>query len=245
LNQVNNSLLFIDNVYFRRNNLDILKKLTIKIEKKGITGIIGPSGAGKSTFLRLLNRLISPTNGNLYFKGQNYNILSPRKLRKEIGLVQQRAYLFNGTVKDNLLYGANIWDINYTEKEIKSLLEKVAFPTELLNRSIDNLSEGEKQRISLARCLANKPTIILMDEPTSALDINSEQIIEDTINKMATDGIKIILVSHNLSQTKRLTNQLLFLKNGSLIEKNSTKDFFKTHNEEEIRGFFKKKESNK
>ncbi|MFX1517706.1 MAG: ATP-binding cassette domain-containing protein [Promethearchaeota archaeon] len=230
-----------ENVSFEINSESIIKDISVKIDRKGITGIIGPSGSGKSTFLRLMNRLISATRGKISLEGECYDSIPVRELRKRIGLVQQRPFLFPGTVRDNLTYGPSIWGVNLTENDLIGLLDKVELPHEFLDREIENLSGGEQQRVSVARSLANNPDILLLDEPTSALDIASEEILEQTLKNLSQEGIKIIIVTHSLEQTQRLTNQLLFLKDGEFIEKTSTRGFFEKYSEEEIRGFFKKK----
>ncbi len=231
------------NVSFIINSNQIINNISVRIDRKGITGIIGPSGSGKSTFLRLLNRLISATTGRISLDEKSYDTIPVRELRKRIGLVQQRPYLFAKTVEDNLTYGPRIWGVSLSKKDLIELLDKVALPHEFLDRDVENLSGGEQQRVSVARSLANNPDILLLDEPTSALDIVSEEILENTIRNLSQEGIKIIIVTHSLEQTKRLTDQLLFLKDGKFIEKTSTKEFFHKYNEKEIRGFFKKKES--
>lgn len=242
VNDVDCPICFQD-VSFEINSNLILKKISVKIDRKGITGIIGPSGSGKSTFLRLLNRLISTTNGKIIFEGEDYNTIPVRKLRKRIGLVQQRPHLFPVTIRDNLTYGPRIWGIELSEKELTNLLDKVGLAHEFLDRNVENLSGGEQQRVSVARSLANNPEMLLLDEPTSALDIISEEILEETIKRLDQEGIKIIIVTHSLEQTKRLTDQLLFLKDGEFIEKTSTEEFFRKYNDKEIRGFFKKEKS--
>ncbi len=221
---------------------EILRNITIKIQKDGITGIIGPSGSGKSTFLRLLNRLISPTTGKILLDRVELREIPPRELRKTVGLVQQRPFLFSGTVRDNLIYGPQIWEIKYTEAILLDLLVKVALPSDFLDRNIAGLSGGEQQRVSLARSLANQPRILLLDEPTSALDIGSEEVFEKTLRALSGEGIKIIIVTHSLEQTKRLTDQLLFLREGQLIESTTTQGFFQRYNEEDVRMFFKGKD---
>ena len=97
------------------------------------------------------------------------------------------------------------------------------------------------RRVSLARSLANKPHVLLLDEPTSSLDIHSEEIIETTLKQLNREGIKIIIVTHSLEQTERLTESILFLREGKLIEKISTDSFFSKYNINEIRSFFKEK----
>ncbi|MFW9916115.1 MAG: ATP-binding cassette domain-containing protein [Candidatus Thorarchaeota archaeon] len=232
----------LENVNYAIQNKEILTNITATIEHSGITGIIGPSGSGKSTFLRLLNRLISPTTGKLLLDDQDYDVIPTRQLRKQIGLVQQRPFLFPGTVRENLQYGPNVWGIEYSEEELSVILAKAALPSEFLDRNVEGLSGGEQQRVSLARSLANQPQVLLLDEPTSGLDVVSEEIFEQTIEDLSQEGIKIIIVTHSLEQTKRLTDQLLFLRNGKLIEIISTQSFFQKYSEAEVRGLFKAKE---
>jgi putative ABC transport system ATP-binding protein len=245
MNTIKNSfsnLFSLEDICFNIEGKVILSKISVVIDTSGITGIIGPSGSGKSTFLRLLNKLISPTQGIVKFKDSDIANMKSQELRKEIGMVLQRPFLFKGTVKSNLLYGPKIWDIDYIDSELVELLDTVSLEADFLERDIEGLSGGEQQRVSLARSLANQPIVLLLDEPTTALDIVSEEIIENTLKQLASEGIKIIIVTHSLEQTKRLTEQLLFLKEGLLIEKTTTKDFFKRYNDQEIHSFFKNKE---
>ena len=237
----NNELFKLVNIAFQVGENKILNDITVNITSNGITGIIGPSGAGKSTFLRLLNKLISPSKGNIFYKGQDTKDLPSQIIRKEIGLVQQHPFLFNGTIKENLLYGPKIWAIEYSDNDLYQLLQKVALGKEFINRQVDGLSGGEQQRVSLARSLANKPNVLLLDEPTSSLDINSEEIIEMTLKQLNQEGIKIIIVTHSLEQTERLTESLIFLREGKLIEKINTETFFTKYDINEIRSFFKEK----
>jgi putative ABC transport system ATP-binding protein len=155
-------------------------------------------------------------------------------------MVQQRPFLFEGTVESNLMYGPRIWGLDYTKEELLALLGRVALDHEYLERAIEGLSGGEQQRVSFARSLANKPCVLLLDEPTSSLDLVSEEILENTLKELSKEDIKIIIVTHSLEQTKRITDRLLFLKDGKFVEKTSTQDFFDRYSDEEIRSFFKK-----
>lgn len=238
----NEDLFSFKRVSFKINSSFILRNISTSIPFKGITGIIGPSGAGKSTFLRLMNKLITPTEGNIYFKGENYQYINSRQIRKDVGLVQQEANLFSGTVKYNLLYGPKIWGLEYTERQLEELLNKVALDRSFLYREASTLSGGEKQRVNVARSLANDPCALLLDEPTSSLDVSSAEILENTIERLSDSGIKLIIVTHSLEQTKRLTDELIFLKEGNLIERVSTNEFFDKNSEKKIRSFFKKSE---
>ena len=136
------------NVSFEIDGNQIIKNISVRIDRAGITGIIGPSGSGKSTLLRLMNRLISLTAGMISLEGEYYDTLEVRELRKRIGLVQQRPFLFPETVRDNLSYGPTIWGANLSEEDYIELLDKVALPREFLDRKIENLSGGEQQRVS-------------------------------------------------------------------------------------------------
>lgn len=232
------SLFMLQKVTVEYDGKTILSNITVNIKPNGVLGIIGPSGSGKSTFLRLLNKLIPPSAGKIYYRGKNLTELPARELRKEVGMLQQKPYLFEGTVRENIEYGPNLWGISYKDEELQMLLEKVALDPELLNRKVSSLSVGEQQRVDLARTLANKPSTLLLDEPTSSLDVASKDLVEQTIRRLATEGIKIIIVTHSLKQTKTLTNRLLLLKAGQLKGKTKTEVFFKENDEQKIRKFF-------
>ncbi len=236
--------LTLNDVSYSVGTTQILKKINVTITKdKGITGIVGPSGSGKTTFLRLLNKLISPSQGEITLNNSyQYSTQPSRELRKKIGLLHQNPFLFPGTVKANVEYGPQIWNIPLSFEEINNLLRKVDLnPLKYIDRIASDLSGGEKQRVCLARTLANKPCVLLLDEPTSSLDIVSERIVEETLNKLVKeDGIKIIIVTHSLEQTKRLTDEIIFLKNGRIETQTSTKFFFSTYSENQIIDLFKK-----
>jgi len=112
----------LQDVSFVINNQEILSDINVIITHKHITGIIGPSGSGKSTFLRLLNNLISPTTGSIFFQNENIAEMSSTELRKQVGMVQQQPFLFDGTVRSNLLYGPNLWGIDYQEEDVLDLI---------------------------------------------------------------------------------------------------------------------------
>lgn len=240
-----NIVLKLEDINYIVSSKNILMDINLNICSDGITGIIGPSGSGKSTLLRIFNRLVTPESGNIYFRNKNYYDINPKFLRKQIGLVNQNPYLFEGTVEYNISYGPMIWGEKIESKEKEEILEKAGLNKDFLDRDVNELSTGEQQRVNLARTLANKPEVILLDEPTSNLDFVSEEIIETTLKKLHLDGIKIIIVTHSLEQTKRLTDCLLFIKEGKVFEYTRTEVFFKENNPESIKNFFKKEGRNK
>ncbi|MEQ2128430.1 phosphate ABC transporter ATP-binding protein [Caldanaerobacter subterraneus KAk] len=214
----------LKNISYFRDGKYILKNVYFKFEKNGIYTVVGPSGAGKSTMLKLINRLIEPTEGAIFINGVEYKNIDVIFLRRKIGMVFQRPFLFEGTVKENIELGPSLRG----EKNIDALfyLEAVGLSKDYLFKDVNNLSGGEAQRVSIARALANSPEVLLLDEPTSSLDPTSTSIIEELIKRLNREGIMVILVTHNMEQAKRIGDYTLFLYKGELIEARKTWEFF-------------------
>src|SRR3989442_11892869 len=155
----------------------LVDDITVRVQKGEVLAIVGPSGSGKSSFLRLLNRLDEPTSGTVFLQGIDYRQIPPRELRRKIGMVTQRPFLFPGTVAANLCFGPLQRSETLPDNNIELLLRQVGLPG-YAQRGVANLSGGEAQRVSLARALANSPVVLLMDEPTSALDDESKLGVE-------------------------------------------------------------------
>jgi putative ABC transport system ATP-binding protein len=216
---------------------NVLDEISFELHQKEITTVIGPSGAGKSSLLLLLNRLEEPDKGVIFYKGQDIRKLPVTKLRREIGIVFQSAYLFDGTTEENIQYGPKLcgeWDPNKTNR----LLDFVELPKSFRTRHVSSLSGGEQQRVALARTLANKPSILLLDEATSSLDIKTAEHIESLLFKLRNEeAITIMMVTHNLKQAERMGDQTLFFKDGKLIEKNMSKELFQQPQTDELKRF--------
>ncbi|UCG62182.1 MAG: ATP-binding cassette domain-containing protein [Candidatus Zixiibacteriota bacterium] len=177
--------------------------------------IIGPSGSGKSSLLRLLNRLDEPTSGEVVFHGKDHCDYPPCELRQKIGYLFQTPYLFEGTVRDNLLYATK----NLSDESIKLLLEQAQLKPEQLDRPTDNFSGGEKQRVAIARLLATCPEVVLLDEPTSALDPSYTEAIEKLIVDIVAKGkLTAIVVTHSPEQALRIGKEALLMVDGKLVE---------------------------
>ena len=161
----------------------LVNDITVELHKRELVAVVGPSGSGKSSFLRLLNRLDEPTNGTVHFEGVDYRQIPPRELRRRIGIVTQRAFLFPGSVAENIAFGPRQRGEDLAVEEIDRLLLQVGLPG-FSDRNVANLSGGEAQRVSLARALANSPAVLLLDEPTSALDQEAKLGIELLIEKI-------------------------------------------------------------
>ena len=236
------SLFELKNVSYQINGNQILKNLSFRIFSSGITGILGPSGSGKSTLLHLFNKLISPTQGRIFYQNEDIATISSRNLRKSIGLVQQSPFLFPGTVLENIKYGPKIWGEQFDEKKVGSLLNNVGLPKSFINKDINQLSGGEQARVNFIRTLANNPKVLLLDEPTSSLDVTTEKMIEKSLRDLSKRGISILIVTHSLEQAKLITDQVIILKEGRLGQKITTNAFFQEYDSDTIRKMFSREE---
>ena len=199
------------------NTRVLLDNINFELYKSQVLAITGPSGSGKSSLLRLLNRLDEPTSGTVYVGGTDYRSITPRDLRRRIGMVTQRAYLFPGTVAQNLRYGPAQRGEALPQKALEVLLLRVGL-SGYGERNVANLSGGEAQRISLARALANSPEVLLLDEPTSALDDAAKHEIEALLeNIMHAQALTCIVVTHDSGQAARLAERALLLVSGRVV----------------------------
>ena len=197
----------------------VLKNITVEIPTHQITAIVGPSGAGKSTFLKHINRLISPTAGDILIDGQSIESVDILSLRKRVGLAFQSAPMFNGTIYDNLNIPMKIHQQQLDKDRAQSLLDKVDLSHLSIDQSIKNLSGGEKQKLAIARTLVLDPDILLLDEITSSLDVHSVQEIELLIQKLNQKDHKTILwITHNLQQAKRMSHYTIVMEDGEVVE---------------------------
>ncbi|QAS54196.1 ABC transporter ATP-binding protein [Halobacillus litoralis] len=211
---------------FRFENVcqEPLHDLNFRIDKQDKVILFGPSGAGKSTLLFLLNRLSDPEQGEIYYKDTPIQNQPITKLRKNVGLVLQAPNLFPGTVLENIKYGPALFG-EWEEKDGKKLLDYVQLPSSYLNRDVEQLSGGEKQRVSLARTLANSPEVLLLDEPTSALDYKTAEEIEEVLACLIQEyQLTMLMVTHNLNQARRLGDRGLFIADGKLQEDGAIPD---------------------
>jgi len=190
---------------------------TFEVRRGEMLAIVGPSGSGKSSLLRLLNRLDEPTSGTVYLDGIDYRGIAPRELRRRVGMVTQRAFLFPGTVAENLQFGPRQRGDSLSESRVEELLKGVGL-ADYGSRDVANLSGGEAQRVSFARTLANAPEVLLLDEPTSALDDDSKREVETIIQQIGgQQGIAGVLVTHDVAQAARLARRVLVLEAGRIV----------------------------
>ncbi len=210
----------------------ILKDVNFTLDAGKCIAIVGPSGSGKSTMINLIPRLYDVTGGSVSFDGIDVRKLDLTWLRQQVGIVSQETYLFNGTIRENLLYAKE----DATEEEMVEALKKAniydfvenqeaGLDTMVGNRGL-KLSGGEKQRISIARVLLKDPALLIFDEATSALDSISEQKIQEAIEPLIKDRTSI-LIAHRLS-TILAADEILVVKDGAIVERGQHADLVKT-----------------
>jgi ABC-type iron transport system FetAB ATPase subunit len=202
----------------------IVDDISFQVHRSEVLAVVGPSGSGKSSLLRLLNRLDEPTAGTVSLEGVDYRSIPPRELRRRVGMVTQIPYLFPGTVADNLRFGPRQQARDLQDQEVAALLAKVGLHNHA-DRDASQLSGGEAQRVSLARALANGPSVLLLDEPTSALDEGSKQGVEILILGVVRESaLACVMVTHDRAQAERVAGRVLRLAMGKAVHLGPAKE---------------------
>ena len=235
----------IKNLEKTYGDLKVLKGISTDIKEGEVISIIGPSGSGKSTFLRCINRLEEPTNGEINIEGEN--IVSPKvdinKIREKVGMVFQHFNLFpHKTVLENITIGPiklKKTSQEEAEKIAISLLEKVGL-ADKKDVYPNKLSGGQKQRVAIARALAMNPKIILFDEPTSALDPEMIGEVLEVMRDLAREGMTMIVVTHEMGFARTVANRVFFMDQGTILEDGSPKEIFDNPKEERTKEFLDK-----
>ncbi len=229
--------------YFK--DLHVLKGINTKITRSEVVAVMGPSGGGKSTFLRCLNRLEEPSSGHIFVEG--VDIMSPyidiNKVRTEIGMVFQSFNLFpHLTALQNIKLAPmnvrKISDEEATDRGYK-LLDKVGL-REKANVYPEQLSGGQQQRIAIARALAMQPQIMFFDEPTSALDPEMIGEVLEVMENMATEGMTMVVVSHEMGFIREAASRVLFLADGLLVEEGAPEEIFNNPQHNRTKDFLSK-----
>ncbi|MGA9633858.1 MAG: ATP-binding cassette domain-containing protein [Solirubrobacterales bacterium] len=208
----------LEKVRYSRGGKLVLRDLDVRLPV-GASSIVGPSGSGKSTLLRLLNRLADPDSGRVVYEGKDVRELDPLELRREVSLVPQLPALIDGTVHDNVAYGARLAGHSF---DARSCLELAGLDPAFEGRDASKLSVGEQQRVMLARALALEPRVLLLDEPTSALDQSARDAVEATLQGLrARTAISIVVVTHDVEQARRLADHVVRIEGGTVTAEGS------------------------
>ncbi len=223
----------------------VLKGLSTEIEKGDMICVIGPSGSGKSTFLRCLNMLEKPTGGKIIFEGDD---LTDKKVdldrhRQKMGMVFQQFILFpHMTVMKNLI-GAPMMLKKIPEEQAKAKALELLGRVGLADRADsypNQLSGGQKQRVAIVRALCMEPDVMLFDEPTSALDPEMVGEVLDVMKKLAAAGMTMVVVTHEMGFAREVSNRVLFLDDGVILEEGTPGEIFDHPRNERLQSFLAK-----
>ena len=196
----------------------LLQDISFEIEPGERVGIIGASGAGKTSLLRLLNGLVSPSQGEIYVRGVPLKQLKPAELRRSIVLAPQEPKLLGMKVIDSLSYPLRLQQRSQSEIEsrIETWTELLHIPTQWFSKTELQLSLGQRQLVAIARALIMQPQVILLDEPTSALDLGLANHLLNVLNQLDRTRLSIIIVNHQLELIENFCDRVLFLNRGRL-----------------------------
>jgi len=202
----------------------VLHNVSLEVKPGEILALVGPSGAGKSTIFNLIPRFYDPTGGSVQIDGQDLRSITQESLRSQLAIVPQETILFGGTIRENIQYGR----LDATEEELIAAAQAanahdfiMAFPKQyetVVGERGMNLSGGQRQRISIARAILKDPRILLLDEATSSLDNESEELVQDALNRLMHDHNRTtVIIAHRLS-TIKVAHRIAVLENGRIIE---------------------------
>nr|WP_308741910.1 ATP-binding cassette domain-containing protein [uncultured Anaerocolumna sp.] len=208
----------MDGILFETKNLSfnqIIKYKDIQIKEGKVSFIVGKSGSGKSTLLKLFNGTLPPSNGTIYYHDRDISQMDTITLRKEVLLISQAVYLFDGCIEDNFKEFYRYRDMPAPSEEVmKEFLKLCCIPFSL-DKDCTTMSGGEKQRVYIAIYLSFLPKVIMLDEPTSALDKeNSNDLIENLIAFAKDKGITVIIVSHDPKITDKFAEEIILIERG-------------------------------
>ena len=236
------ALISIKNLKKSFGEFDILKGVSFDVNKGDVVTIIGASGSGKSTLLRTINLLETPTSGSITYNGIDLldKKINKNLIRSKLAMVFQSFNLFNNmNVLQNCIVG-QVHVLKRSKKEATEIalknLEKVGL-SDRVNFKIKDISGGQKQRVAIARALSMNPDVILFDEPTSALDPEMVKEVLNVMKELANDGVTMIVVTHEMNFAKNVSNKVLFMDEGIILEQGTPKYIFEECKTSRVREF--------
>ena len=226
-------------------DVHVLKGITTHVNKGECICIIGPSGSGKSTFLRCLNLLEKPEEGEIIIDGQEIldSKLNVDKFRENVGMVFQHFNLFpNMTVLKNITLAPvrlGKWNVAEADQKARALLKRVGLE-EKANAFPGKLSGGQKQRIAIVRALCMKPDVMLFDEPTSALDPEMVGEVLNVMRDLAAEKMTMVVVTHEMGFAREVATRVMFMDGGYFMEEAAPEEFFSNPKNERLKSFLSK-----
>lgn len=205
----------VQDLSYQVGETKILKNINLDIKKGTYLTVVGPSGSGKSTFMRILASMISPTSGQVLFNGQPLNTFEPTEYRQKVSYAFQQPTLFGKTVRENLAFPFEVRKQELDESKMIANLEMVNLNETYLDKSVNDVSGGEKQRIALIRNLIFPPEVLITDEVTAGLDAENKNIVHRMLNEFNQRGLTILRVTHDETEIDDATDKIM-IRNGEL-----------------------------
>ncbi len=228
------------------NGLQVLKGVDFEIDRGEVVTILGPSGCGKSTLLRCMNMLEKPDGGNVFFEGTDMTALKPAQIiqyRRKIGMVFQHFNVFpHLTALENITIAPvenGMLTKEIAEQKALALLERIGL-ADKKDEYPTRLSGGQKQRLAIVRSLIMEPDVMLFDEPTSALDPEMVMEVLDVMRELAASGMTIVVVTHEMGFAREVSDRVLFMYDGNILEEGTPEEVFDNTRTERARDFFRK-----
>ena len=221
---------------------EVLRDIDFNVYKGDVTAVIGASGSGKSTLLRCINLLETPTSGGIFFHGTDVTgrSVNAAEYRSHVGMVFQQFNLFNNmNVLDNCMVGQQKVlhkSADAARENAMKYLQHVGM-AEYIKARPRQLSGGQKQRVAIARALAMEPEVLLFDEPTSALDPEMVGEVLDVMSKLASEGMTMIVVTHEMAFARDVSNQVVYMANGVICEQGAPEEIFGNPQQPETKEF--------
>ena len=238
-------MLEVKQIYKKFDDLEVLKGVDLTVNKGDVIAILGPSGSGKTTLLRCINFLEKADSGTLIFDDDTFDLHSAThkeiaSVRRRTGFVFQNYNLFaNKTALENVTEGliiARKMKKAEAEEIGRNCLDKVGLSDRYDYRP-SQLSGGQQQRVAIARAIASNPEVIMFDEPTSALDPELIGEVLQVMKELAQEGMTMLVVTHEMNFARNVSNQVIFMENGVIVEQNNSRDFFENPREERTKAF--------
>lgn len=245
-------MLEVKNIHKKFADTEVLKGVSIGVDKGDVIAVLGPSGSGKTTLLRCMNFLEKADEGTMIFDGEEYHFGSVKRkeiarIRRKTAFVFQNYNLFlNKTALQNVTEGlivARKMPKRDAEAIGRKMLDKVGL-SDKYNAYPHHLSGGQQQRVAIARALAAEPEIIFFDEPTSALDPELTGEVLNVMRQLADEGMTMIVVTHEMGFAKTVSNKVIFMENGVIVEQGSSEEFFDNPKYERTREFLRMEAGN-
>lgn len=240
-------MLSVRGIHKKFGDTEVLKGVDISVDKGDVTAILGPSGSGKTTLLRCINFLENADEGIMIFDGQKYRFGSVKKkdiaaVRRKTAFVFQEYNLFlNKTALQNVTEGlitARKIPRREAEEAGRAMLDKVGL-SDKYNAYPQHLSGGQKQRVAIARAMVTNPEIIFFDEPTSALDPELTGEVLSVMQQLAGEGMTMLVVTHEMEFARNVSNKVIFMEDGAVVEEGSSKEFFENPKCERTKEFLR------